>query len=112
MCILSTKQKEAYEFAVSICDMIDVPAPTKQQWCEFNKITPTVEETYGDDELELGDYVFDEISGFTGQIISIYFRLGGTTRVEVQPKCKETNVLPQAEWFELDNLSEVNNYDK
>ena len=91
--------------------MMKIPAPTEQQWCELNNVVDEIEENFNveylDYEATLGDFVFDEVSGFTGQVTGIHHILGGTTCVEVQPKCKNTNVLPQAEWFGLDNLSEV-----
>ena len=51
-------------------------------------------------QAELGDFVKDTITGFTGIVVGKHDYLQGCTRMTVQPKIDKDNKLPGIETFD------------
>ena len=56
------------------------------------------------EDLQLGLFYKDEVSGFVGCAVSVIDYIEDVTRVELQPVCTKTHVLPEAQWFPLARL--------
>lgn len=56
------------------------------------------------EDIQLGLLYQDQVTGFVGYAVAVIDYIEDVTRVELQPTCVKSHVLPEAQWFPLARL--------
>lgn len=54
--------------------------------------------------MKLGDYVRDEVTGFSGTVTAVAEYMDGTTQAQVQPVCNDAGEYPSSAWIDRARL--------
>lgn len=59
------------------------------------------------EKVNMGDYVTDKITGFSGIVTGMASYISGCTQCLIAPKVNEKNELPDTQWFDIERLEKI-----